>query len=231
MELVKSSKWFKALAAVLLVAAMGIGVNAINVDHAYAADSESSIVVNVEQGGVITSSTTVSYAALQTAGKINTTDMGFLYCKGDVWNVVGTDNYVKLSDLFAQAGVGSVWAAASGTAYLEFDCTDGPYTKYYPKKAEITRAQYFYGATTASATNATGGVANEAVIAYSSDNAQISSTDSLLDTASEVLPTVLNGGDTAPRFCMGLVNGVDYTNSLAAGKRMPSNVTEITIVL
>lgn len=228
MELVKSSKWFKALAAVLLVAAMGIGVNAINVDHAYAADSQPAITVNIEEDGTIIDSSTVTYAQLDTAGKINTTPMGFLYCKSNVWNVVGTDNYVKIGDLFAAAGYSSEWAVAD---HLSFICTDGAYTKYYPTKAEVDRTQKFFGATTASATDVTGGVDNAAVIAYSTNNAPISSIDPLLNTATKVLPTVLNGGDTAPRFCMGLVNGVDYTSSLAAGKRMPSNVTEITIVL
>ena len=227
MELVKSSKWFKALAAVLLIAAMGIGVNAINVDHAYAADSESAIVVNVQDGGTIVDSATVTYSQLVAASKIQTSPLGFLYCKSNVWNVVGTNNYVAIGDLFAVAGFSADWAAADATDYLAFTCTDGVYTKYYPTKAEITRSQFFYGATTASATNVTGAVSNRAVIAYSTDNDSITGTD----TADDVLSSVLSGGTTAPRFCMGLVDGVDYTSSIAAGKRMPSNVTEITIVL
>lgn len=228
MELVKSSKWFKALAAVLLIAAMGIGVNAINVDHAYAADSESAIVVNVQDGGTIVDSATVTYSQLVAANKIQTTPLGFLYCKSDIWNVVGSDNYVKIADLFEAAGFSADWDDAD---HLAFTCTDGAYTKYYPTKAEVDRTQYFYSGTTASATNATPNPETWAIIAYNTNNKQISTTNPLLDTAAEVLPTALSGGTTAPRFCMGLVDGVDYTSSLAAGKRMPSNVTEITIVL
>lgn len=227
MELVKSSKWFKALAAALLVVAMGIGVNAINIDRAYAVDSSPAITVNIQEDGVIVDSSTVTRDQMQAAGKLKTEPMGFLYCKSNVWNVVGTNSYVNIADLFAVAGFSADWAAADASDYLAFTCTDGVYTKYYPTKAEVDRIQKFFGATTASATDATGGVDNKAVIAYSTNNAPITGTY----TASDVLSTVLSGTTTAPRFCMGLVDGDDYTSSLAAGKRMPSNVTEITIVL
>lgn len=231
MQLLKSNKWFKAMVAALLATVVALGIGAMYTQPAFAVDSGSDITVNVESGGSVVYSSTVTHQQLVNAGKIGTDDLGFLFCRHDVWNVVGTDNYVKVDDLFNQAGVGAIWAAAPASTELEFTCADGPYTKYYPTKAEVDRAQYFYPATTASATNPIPAVTTYAVIAYNTNSLPISATDPLLDTAGEVLPNVLSGGNQAPRFCMGLVDGVDYTNSLAMGKRMPSNVTEITIVL
>lgn len=239
MQLLKSNKWFKVMVAALLATVLSLGIGAMYTQQAFAADSQSDITVNVESGGSTVYSSTVTYDQLSTAGKIGTDDLGFLFCRHDVWNVVGTDNYVKVGDLFNQAGVGAIWAAAPASTEVHFTCSDGAYTKYYPTKAEIDRPQYFYPETTASATNDSNHISTYAVIAYNTNSSPITGAYK----ASDILPNVLSGGTQAPRFCMGLVSEndlgdpadeydvADYTNSLAMGKRMPSVVTEITIVL
>lgn len=229
---VKSTKWFKALAAVVLAAAIGLGVAAMP-HTAFAADSEATITVNVKIGNTIIASDDVTYSELATGTNpvIQTNNQGYLYCKGDVWNVVGTNNYVTISDLFAKAGFSGIWAIAPNTSYLAFTCSDGVYTKYYPTKAEIINDdQYFYGATKASETDVTGKTKVKAVIAYNTNNAEISATDLNLDTAAKVLPTVLDEGTTSPRFLIGLDDST-YNSSDAMGRRYPSNVEQITIVL
>lgn len=225
METSKTRMRFAAVfAAVLVAVALSFGVTTVSHGEAYAADSESSINVTVISGSS-TQQAVVSYDDLQ--DYLVTDNYGYLYCKGGVWNVVGTNNSVEIGDLFDAAGFGSAWVNAADSAVLSFTCSDGAYTKYFPTKGEVEANNTFYGATTESATSLASTAYAPAVIAFNTNHGILSGTT----TASQLLPSVVSGTtDTAPRFCMGL-NEDTYNADDAMGKRMPSEVTGITLTL
>jgi hypothetical protein len=169
----------------------------------------------------VTQKTYATQADVAAISTVDNTTHGYLYYKNSNWYVVGTNKSITITNLFADAGVSSSWTTGKE---LDFTCTDGVYTKYYPTYTEVTSTLNFYPDATASTTPTTNAVAVPASLALTTG---LGSTTSII-TAGSVLSSMSMTNTDAPRFVMGTTQA-NYTSLATAGKRMPSNVTVIDI--
>ncbi|NTW28210.1 MAG: hypothetical protein HGA39_02450 [Coriobacteriia bacterium] len=157
--------------------------------------------------------TSADLASMATSGKL-----GYMYNKNGVWQLIGTDSHVTLSDIFAASSLpAGTWAAGKT---LSFAATDGAYTKYYPTYEELSANLYFYGDTTPSGSLSGEGSAAPAVIALKSGNAAVSG------TAADTLASVSTNTSDTPRFLAGFASTTPAANG---GNRFPSKVNSVTI--
>ena len=162
------------------------------------------------QSGEFGPRTTVkSYTAaeLKKLAETKADGYGYQYFKNGVQAVVATE-YVTLDALLADAGV----TFADGNA-LYFTCTDGEYTKYAPSYQDVTADKYFFD----------GENAEEVPAAIALSWAQGALADG---TVADLAKTAKDSGSL--RFVCG-TSEADYKAEKAAGKRMPSGVTVLSV--
>ncbi len=87
------------------------------------------------EAGVVKEYSDADFKALST-GKDATPVSGMFY-KGDTWHVTSTDNYVKATDLFTDAGVSQYWKSGTG---VSFGATKGGSLTY----DSINAQRYFF---------------------------------------------------------------------------------------
>lgn len=161
------------------------------------------------QSGEFGPKTTVkSYTAaeLEKLAETKADGYGYQYFKNGVQAVVAT-KYVTLDALLADAGV----TFADGST-LRFTCTDGEYTKYAPTYKDVTSDKYFFD----------GETSTEVPAALAINWAQGALADGT------VADIAKDAKDSGLRFVCG-TSEADYKAEKAAGKRLPSGVTVLSV--
>jgi hypothetical protein len=172
---------------------------------------------------------TVDVTETMVADKIKTTRQGALYCKNDIWHVVGTDRWVSLTDVLKAAGAYS--SVTTETYLVMWVLNDGStvpqqYTKYYPRYAEMSEKGYplsFYGNTTRTEFSYLAPSSVETCIALNCASAEVGEDE----YASETLADLSMSTTRAPRLLWGLPN--DISTADLGGNRFPSNITKIVL--
>lgn len=136
---------------------------------------------------------------------------GYLYYKGNAANAVVATQVVPLDTLLDAAGLSGDWTSGSS---LAFTCTDGEYTKAYPAYQEIQDCGYYIDEKGSSKVPA--GIALKWTTGSTEDG-------TVADLAAKAVDT------SGLRFVYGISQD-QYKNLSAAGKRMPSGVTAVTVI-
>ena len=145
---------------------------------------------------------------LKKLAETRTEGFGYQYFK-DGWQAVVSTEYVTLDALLADAGV----TFAEGNV-LRFTCTDGEYTKFAPAYADIAEGRYFF-------TDEKTFEEVPAALALSWSQGALAD-----GSVADLAGTAKDSGSL--RFVCGTTEA-DYAGEKAAGKRMPSGVTAITV--
>lgn len=150
---------------------------------------------------------TYTAAELKKLAETKADGYGYQYFKDGVQAVVATE-YVTLDALLADAGV----TFAEGST-LHFTCTDGEYTKCALTYQDVTEDKYFFDGETSA----------EVPAAIALSWAQGALTDG---TVADLAKTAKDSGSL--RFVCG-TSEESYKSEKAAGNRMPSGVTVLSI--
>lgn len=149
-------------------------------------------------------------AELTTAAGTAAGGYGYVYYKDNVANAVVATQVVTLDTLLDAAGLAGSWTSGST---LAFTCTDGEYTKAYPSYQDIQDCGYYIDEK--GSTKVPAGVALKWTAGSLKDG-------TVADFAAKAVDT------TGLRFVYGM-SQAQYKDMSAAGKRMPSGVTAITV--
>ena len=136
---------------------------------------------------------------------------GYLYYKDNVANAVVATQVVTLDTLLDAAGLSGDWTSGSS---LAFTCSDGEYTKAYPAYQEIQDCGYYIDEKGSAKVPA--GIALKWTAGSMKDG-------TVADLAGKAVDT------SGLRFVYGISQD-QYKNMSAAGKRMPSGVTAVTVI-
>jgi hypothetical protein len=144
--------------------------------------------------------------------------LGFMQAGTSTWTIYGTDNYVKIEDLLADAGIGDGFGSGDTLTAAAPDGFASPAVT----SAAYASERYFYPATTAAATSVVGKVASGSVLALEWANADI--------PADGTAGSVLNALDpyAGVRFFIGL-SDANYEAKEAAGNRFATSPNTLTL--
>jgi hypothetical protein len=234
----KTSSFFKKIAlffATAVVAAMLVPAVAFADVTTYGSNSGPDKVIGVTWTDANGTHTDTVYLDNMTA--TTTPKKGALFCKNNVWNVVGSDEYLTLESVLSEAtyeigddeysafdvwGPGksltfTVWNNPNNTGWI---CEN--YTKYSGfSYANIAAATNFYGDTTASVLGTTvTGTYSDMIIALKCGATPLSGTT----TATSALADLATSSTNAPRVMWGYLDSLNE-----GGNRFPSNIDSITI--
>lgn len=198
----------KKLISMLLVLTMLVSALAGLAVTAAAADAALRVYTQAGADGEKTLEKSYTAEELDALSETKADGYGYQYFKKGEQDIVAT-KYVTLDALLTDAGV----SFAEGDS-LSFVCSDGPYTKYNPTYQDITEGKYYFK----------DGKAEEVPAAIALIWAQGAAADG---TVAEIAKTAEDSGSL--RFVCGTTEA-DFTAEKAAGKRMPSGVTELIVV-
>lgn len=136
---------------------------------------------------------------------------GYLYYKENAANAVVATQVVPVDTLLDAAGLSGDWTSGSS---LAFTCTDGEYTKAYPAYQEVQDCGYYVDEKGSAKVPA--GIALKWTTGSMKDG-------TVADLAAKAVDT------SGLRFVYGISQD-QYKNMSAAGKRMPSGVTAVTVI-
>ena len=145
----------------------------------------------------------------------NEAGWAYLYYKGEAWASIVATEVVGLDALLADAGAAEAWVSS---AWLEFTCSDGVYTKSYPSFDDISAKNLFVTETGSSLVPA--GLA----VTWNTGNLEPVSEESVAALAA----TAYDSGSL--RFVYGIAADqfTDPANT-PAGARMPTGVLTLTV--
>lgn len=156
-----------------------------------------------------------SYTAAELRGMAEKKEEGYIYeyYSGSAANAVVATEVVHLDSILEAAGADGYWSEG---AKLAFITNEGRYTGYYPTYEEIkTRTSYI-------GTN----VSNEVPCGFA-----LTWDSGVLTGSPDAVKNLASKASTTGNICF--VYGIDYSgyrNKTAASRRMPTGVTEVTIV-
>lgn len=136
---------------------------------------------------------------------------GYIYYKDKTASAVVATQVVSLDTLLDAAGLSGSWTSGST---LAFTCADGEYTKAYPSYQEIQDDCYYVDEK--GAIKVPAGIALKWTAGSLKDG-------TVADLAAKAVDT------TGLRFVCGMTQ-TQYKDMSAAGKRMPTGVTALTVV-
>ena len=197
----------KKLVSMLLVLAMLVTVFAGLAVTASAADTVLSVYTQAGEESEKILAKSYTAEELKKLAETKADGYGYQYFKKGEQAVVATE-YVTLDTLLTDADV----TFADGDS-LSFVCDDGPYTKYAPTYKDITEGKYYIK----------DGKAEEVPAAIALSWGVGAAADG---TVADIAKTAKEAG---LRFVCGTTEA-DYAEEKAAGKRMPSGVTELIVV-
>ncbi len=197
----------KKLVSMLLVLAMLVTVFAGLAITASAADTVLSVCTQAGEEGEKTLAKSYTAEELRKLAETKADGYGYQYFKKGEQDVVVTE-YVTLDTLLTDADV----TFADGDS-LSFVCDDGPYTKFAPTYKDITEGKYYIK----------DGKAEEVPAAIALSWAAGAAADGT------VADIAKNAKESGLRFVCGTTEA-DFAAESAAGKRMPSGVTELIVV-
>ena len=197
----------KKLVSMLLVLAMLVTALAGLAITASAADTVLSVYTQAGEEGEKTLAKSYTAEELKKLAETKADGYGYQYFKKGEQDVVVTE-YVTLDTLLTDADV----TFADGDS-LSFVCDDGPYTKFAPTYKDITEGKYYIK----------DGKAEEVPAAIALSWAAGAAADGT------VADIAKNAKESGLRFVCGTTEA-DFAAESAAGKRMPSGVTELIVV-
>ena len=197
----------KKLVSMLLVLAMLVTVFAGLAITASAADTALTVYTQAGADGEKTLAKSYTAEELKKLAETKADGYGYQYFKKGEQDVVVTE-YVTLDTLLTDADV----TFADGDS-LSFVCDDGPYTKFAPTYKDITEGKYYIK----------DGKAEEVPAAIALSWAAGAAADGT------VADIAKNAKESGLRFVCGTTEA-DFAAESAAGKRMPSGVTELIVV-
>ena len=197
----------KKLVSMLLVLAMLVTVFAGLAITASAADAALTVYTQAGADGEKTLAKSYTAEELKKLAETKADGYGYQYFKKGEQDVVVTE-YVTLDTLLTDADV----TFADGDS-LSFVCDDGPYTKFAPTYKDITEGKYYIK----------DGKAEEVPAAIALSWAAGAAADGT------VADIAKNAKESGLRFVCGTTEA-DFAAESAAGKRMPSGVTELIVV-
>ena len=197
----------KKFVSLLLVLTMLVTVFAGLAVTASAADALLSVYTQAGEDGEKTLAKSYTAEELKKLAETKADGYGYQYFKKGEQDVVVTE-FVTLDALLTDADV----TFADGDS-LSFVCGDGPYTKYAPTYKDITEGKYYIK----------DGKAEEVPAAIALSWGVGAAADG---TVADIAKTAK---ESSLRFVCGTTEA-DYAAESAAGKRMPSGVTELIVV-
>ena len=199
----------KKLVSMLLVLAMLVTVFAGLAITASAADAALTVYTQAGADGEKTLAKSYTAEELKKLAETKADGYGYQYFKKGEQDVVVTE-YVTLDTLLTDADV----TFADGDS-LAFVCDDGPYTKFNPTYKDITEGKYYFK----------DGKAEEVPAALALVWGAGAAADG---TVADIAKTAKDTGSL--RFVCGTTEA-DFTAEKAAGKRLPSGVVELIVVI
>jgi len=199
----------KKFLSLILVLAMllSLGVTAFAADKT-AADTVLTVSTQTGKAGAKTVVKSYTKAELAKLAQTNADGSAYEYYK-EGWQAVVATQYVTLDALLADAGV-----TFTADNSLSFTCADGAYTKAYPTYKDLSEGKYYFDGTSSTEVPAA--------------LALVWGSGSLKDgTVADIAKTAKDSGSL--RFVCGTTEA-DYKATKSAGKRMPSGVTDISVV-
>lgn len=196
----------------MLTAAMALTLSAGMGLSAKAAEDPVVLTVYAQRGstGKKVQAAQFTKAQLTAAATSSAAGYGYVYYKDKVANAVAATQVVSLDALLDAAGLTGDWTSGST---LAFTCSDGEYTKAYPSYQDIQDCGSYIDEKGASKVPA--GIALKWTAGSLKDG-------TVADLAAKAVDTA------GLRFVYGM-SQAQYKDMSAAGKRMPSGVTAITV--